>query len=102
MPLPGTDWWRIVHSASFRRMRRMPRTRQKLVTLDAVEEISRRVPGYKGYQELTQRREDDRRFPSSIAEQLAGAAHRLDPVEARTIWGDLFRPLATVGAGAWR
>ena len=50
----------------------MPRTRQKLATLDAVEEIARRVPGYKGYQELTQRREDDRRFRSSIAEHLAG------------------------------
>ena len=48
-------------SASFRRMR-MPRTRQKLATLDAVEEIARRVPGYKGYQELSQRREDDRRL----------------------------------------
>ncbi len=37
----------------------MPRIRQpKLATLDVAEEIARRVPGYKGYQEITQRRDE--------------------------------------------
>ena len=49
----------------------MPRTRpSKLATLDVVEEVARRVPGYKGYQDLAQRREDDRRFRTSVAEAI--------------------------------
>jgi len=55
----------------------MPRSRPKLATLDVAEEVARCVPGYKGYQELTQRREDDRRFRTSVAEHLNGEAHRL-------------------------
>jgi hypothetical protein len=78
----------------------MPRTRQKLVTLDAVEEISRRVPGYKGYQELTQRRDDDRRFRSSIAEHLAGEAHRLERIEGHQFRDDFSDLLEEVDAGA--
>ena len=69
----------------------MPRTRQKLATLDAVEEIARRVPGYKGYQELSQRREDDRRF-RNIAEHLAGEAHRPRADREPPVPGRLFGP----------
>lgn len=78
----------------------MPRTRQKLATLDAVEEIARRVPGYKGYQELTQRREDDRRFRHGIAEHLAGEAHRLERVESHQFREDYSDLLEEVDAGA--
>ena len=78
----------------------MPRTRQKLATLDAVEEIARRVPGYKGYQELTQRREDDRRFRSSIAEHLAGEARRLARIESHQFRDDFSDFLEEVDAGA--
>jgi len=78
----------------------MPRTRQKLATLDAVEEIARRVPGYKGYQELTQRREDDRRFRHSIAEHLAGEAHRLERIESHQFGEDYSDLLEEVDAGA--
>jgi hypothetical protein len=78
----------------------MPRTRQKLATLDAVEEIARRVPGYKGYQELSQRREDDRRFRSSIAEHLASEAHRLERIESHQFRDDFSDLLEEVDAGA--
>ena len=78
----------------------MPRTRQKLATLDAVEEIARRVPGYKGYQEMSQRREDDRRFRSSIAEHLAGEAHRLERIESHQFRDDFSDLLEEVDAGA--
>ena len=78
----------------------MPRTRQKLATLDAVEEIARRVPGYKGYQELSQRREDDRRFRNSIAEHLAGEAHRLERIESHQFRDDFSDLLEEVDAGA--
>lgn len=78
----------------------MPRTRQKLATLDAVEEIARRVPGYKGYQELAQRREDDRRFRHSIAEHLAGEAHRLERIESHQFGEDYSDLLEEVDAGA--
>lgn len=78
----------------------MPRTRQKLATLDAVEEIARRVPGYKGYQELSQRRDDDRRFRSSIAEHLAGEAHRLERIESHQFRDDFSDLLEEVDAGA--
>lgn len=78
----------------------MSRTRQKLATMDAVEEISRRVPGYKGYHELTQRREDDRRFRSSIAEHLAGEAHRLERIEGHQFRDDFSDLLEEVDAGA--
>ena len=53
----------------------MPRSRQpKLATLDVAEEVARKVPGYKGYQEVTQRRDDDRRFRTSIAKHLNAEA----------------------------
>lgn len=78
----------------------MPRTRQKLATLDAVEDIARRVPGYKGYQELTQRRDDDRRFRNSIAEHLAGEAHRLERIESHQFREDYSDLLEEVDAGA--
>ena len=78
----------------------MPRTRQKLATLDAVEEIARRVPGYRGYQDLTQRRDDDRRFRSSIAEHLAGEARRLERIEGHQFRDDFSDLLEEVDAGA--
>jgi hypothetical protein len=68
----------------------MPRTRQaKLATLDVVEDVARHVPGYRGYLEPTQRREDDRRFRSSVAEHLKGEAHRLEQIESRQFRDDL-------------
>jgi hypothetical protein len=68
----------------------MPRTRQaKLATLDVVEEVARHVPGYRGYLEPSQRREDDRRFRSSIAEHLKSEAHRLEQIESRQFRDDL-------------
>src|SRR5512138_58992 len=100
MSLPAMHRWRIVHSASFRRMRRMPRTRQKLATLDAVEEIARRVPGYRGYQELSQRREDDRRFRHGVSEHLNGEAHRLERIESHQLREDYSDLLEEVDAGA--
>jgi hypothetical protein len=78
----------------------MPRTRQKLATMDVVEEIARRVPGYKGYQELTQRREDDRRFRGAIAEHLASEAHRLERIESHQFRDDFSDLLEEVDAGA--
>ncbi len=79
----------------------MPRTRQpKLATLDVAEEVARRVPGYKGYQEVTQRREDDRRFRTSIAEHLNGEAHRLERIESRQFREDFSDLLEEVDAGA--
>ena len=67
----------------------MPRTRQgKLATVDVAEEIARHVPGYRGYQETSQRREDDRRFRSSVAELLNGEAHRLERIESKQFRDD--------------
>ncbi|HYR68882.1 MAG TPA: hypothetical protein VER77_03315 [Candidatus Dormibacteraeota bacterium] len=79
----------------------MPRTRQpKLATLDVAEEIARRVPGYKGYQEITQRRDDDRRFRMSVAEHLNGEAHRLERIESQQFREDFSDLLEEVDAGA--
>jgi hypothetical protein len=79
----------------------MPRTRpQKLATLDVVDEVARRVPGYKGYQDLTQRRDDDRRFRSSIAEYLKSEAHRLERIEGHQLGEDYTDLLEEVDAGA--
>ena len=78
----------------------MQRTRHKLATMDAVEEIARRVPGYRGYQELAQRREDDRRFRHSIAEHLAGEAHRLERIESHQLRDDYSDLLEEIDAGA--
>ncbi len=81
----------------------MPRTRQsRLATLDVVEEISRRVPGYRGYQETTQRREDDRRFRTSIAEYLRTEARRLERIESRQFREDFSDLLEEVDSGAQR
>jgi len=79
----------------------MPRTRPpKLATLDVVDEVARRVPGYKGYQDLVQRREDDRRFRTSVAEYLNSEAHRLERIEGSQ-FGDDFTDLPEdVDAGA--
>jgi hypothetical protein len=79
----------------------MPRIRQpKLATLDVAEEIARRVPGYKGYQEITQRRDDDRRFRVSVAEHLNGEAHRLERIESKQLREDFSDLLEEVDAGA--
>jgi hypothetical protein len=79
----------------------MPRTRPtKLATLDAVEEVARRVPGYKGYQDLAQRREDDRRFRTSVAEYLNSEAHRLERIEGNQFGDDFTDLLEEVDAGA--
>ena len=79
----------------------MPRSRQqKLATLDVAEEVARRVPGYRGYQEAAQRRDDDRRFRSSIAEHLNGEAHRLERIESKQFREDLSDLLEEVDAGA--
>jgi len=79
----------------------MPRIRQpKLATLDVAEEIARRVPGYKGYQEITQRRDDDRRFRVSVAEHLNGEAHRLERIESQQFREDFSDLLEEVDAGA--
>lgn len=79
----------------------MPRTRQlKLSTLDAVDEIARRVPGYRGYQELSQRREDDRRFRHGVSEHLNGEAHRLERIESHQLREDYSDLLEEVDAGA--
>jgi hypothetical protein len=81
----------------------MPRTRQpRLATVDVVEEIARRVPGYRGYQEATQRREDDRRFRTSIAEHLRAEARRLERIESRQFREDLSDLLEEVDSGAQR
>ena len=79
----------------------MPRIRQpKLATLDVAEEIARRVPGYKGYQEISQRRDDDRRFRMSVAEHLNGEAHRLERIESQQFREDFSDLLEEVDAGA--
>lgn len=79
----------------------MPRSRQpKVATLDAAEEIARRVPGYRGYQDITQRRDDDRRFRTSIADHLNGEAHRLEQIESRQFRDDYSDLLEEVDAGA--
>ena len=79
----------------------MPRTRQlKLSTLDAVEEIARRVPGYRGYQDLSQRREDDRRFRHGVSEHLNGEAHRLERIESHQLREDYSDLLEEIDAGA--
>src|SRR5262245_19170124 len=84
----GSGWARavVLQSATVGRLDTMSRTISrtrptKLATLDAVEEVARRVPGYRGYQEPSQRREDDLRFRSSIAEHLRSEAHRLEHIE---------------------
>lgn len=79
----------------------MPRSRQpKLATLDVAEEVARKVPGYKGYQEVTQRRDDDRRFRTSIAEHLNAEAHRLERIESQQFREDFSDLLEEVDAGA--
>ena len=79
----------------------MSRTRQaKVATLDFVEDVARHVSGYKGYQEPTQRREDDRRFRTSIAEYLRGEAHRLERIESRQFREDFSDFLEEIDAGA--
>jgi hypothetical protein len=79
----------------------MPRTRPpKLATLDVVDEVARRVPGYKGYQDLVQRREDDRRFRTSVAEYLNSEAHRLERIEGSQFGDDFTDLLEEVDAGA--
>lgn len=79
----------------------MPRTRpQKLATLDIVDDVARRVPGYKGYQDLAQRREDDRRFRNSVAEYLNSEAHRLERIESHQFGEDYTDLLEEVDAGA--
>jgi hypothetical protein len=81
----------------------MPRTRQaKQATLDIVEEIARRVPGYRGYQEESQRREDDRRFRSGIAEYLRLEARRLTHIEGRQLTDDFSDLLEEIDGGAQR
>jgi hypothetical protein len=67
----------------------MPRTRQgKLAAVDVAEDVARHVPGYRGYQEPSQRREDDKRFRSSVAELLNGEAHRLERIESKQFKDD--------------
>jgi len=79
----------------------MPRSRQpKLATLDVAEEVARKVPGYKGYQEATQRRDDDRRFRTSIAEHLNAEAHRLERIESQQFREDFSDLLEEVDASA--
>ena len=79
----------------------MPRTRQaKLATIDVIEDISRHVPGYRGYAEPSLRREDDRRFRSSIAELLKGEAHRLERIESKQFKDDLSDLLEEVDGDA--
>ena len=79
----------------------MPRTRPtKLATLDVVDDVARRVPGYKGYQDLAQRREDDRRFRTSVAEYLNSEAHRLERIEGNQFCDDFTDLLEEVDAGA--
>lgn len=81
----------------------MPRTRQsKLATLDVVEEIARRVPGYRGYQDARERREDDRRFRSGVAEYLRTEARRLARIESHQFRDDLSDLLEEVDNGAQR
>jgi hypothetical protein len=79
----------------------MPRTRQaKLATVDRVEDVTRHVPGYRGYLEPSQRREDDRRFRSSIAELLNGEAHRLERIESKQFRDDFSDLLEEVDGDA--
>ena len=79
----------------------MPRMRQaKLATLDLVDDVARHVPGYKGYLEPSQRRDDDRRFRSSVAEHLKGEAHRLEQIESRQFREDFSDFLEEVDGGA--
>ena len=79
----------------------MPRTRQpKLATLDIAEDVARCVPGYRGYQDVAQRRDDDRRFRSSVAEHLNGEAHRLERIESQQFRDDYSDLLEEVDAGA--
>ena len=79
----------------------MARSRQpKLATLDVAEEVARKVPGYKGYQEVTQRRDDDRRFRTSIAEHLNAEAHRLERIESQQFREDFSDLLEEVDASA--
>ena len=81
----------------------MPRTRQaKLATLDVVEEIARRVPGYRGYQDETQSREDDRRFRTGMAEHLRLEARRLERIEGHQLREDPSDLLEEIDGGAQR
>ena len=67
----------------------MPRTRQgKVATIEVTDDVARHVPGYRGYHEPAQRREDDRRFRSSVAELLNGEAHRLERIESKQFRDD--------------
>ena len=79
----------------------MPRTRPpKLAAVEVVDEVARRVPGYKGYQDLVQRRDDDRRFRTSVAEYLNSEAHRLERIEGKELGEDFTDLLEEVDAGA--
>ncbi|HZI89255.1 MAG TPA: hypothetical protein VFD83_02265 [Candidatus Polarisedimenticolia bacterium] len=67
----------------------MPRTRQgKVAMMEVAEDVARFVPGYKGYHEPSLRREDDRKFRSSVAELLNGEAHRLERIESKQFKDD--------------
>ncbi|MGH7682349.1 MAG: hypothetical protein ACRENN_10235, partial [Candidatus Eiseniibacteriota bacterium] len=55
---------------------------------------------YKGYQEATQRRDDDRRFRTSIAEHLNAEAHRLERIESQQFREDFSDLLEEVDASA--
>ena len=80
---------RMPRTRQMPRTRPMPRPRQaKLRTSDVVEGVARHVPGYRGYLEPTQRRDDDRRFRSTIAEHLKGEAHRLERIESKQFRDD--------------
>jgi len=77
------------------------RTRQpKVMTIDVTEEVSRRVPGYRGYQENKERRDDDRRFRHSVAEQLLSEARRLERIESQQFRDDYSDFLEEVDSGA--
>src|SRR5678815_1845293 len=76
-------------SLQSRRTIEMPRTRQgKVAMMEVAEDVARFVPGYKGYHEPSLRREDDRKFRSSVAELLNGEAHRLERIESKQFKDD--------------
>ncbi len=79
----------------------MARTRQeKVATLEVVEDVARHVPGYRGYHEPSLRREDDKRFRSSVAELLNGEAHRLERIESKQFRDDFSDLLEEVDGDA--
>jgi len=82
------------------RRERTLRARPKLAALDLVDDVARHVPGYRGYLEASQRREDDRRFCTSVAEHLKGEAHRLERIESHQFRDDLSDLLEEVDGGA--